>query len=183
MNFDAVKKPDNNSTLPGLRLFWATAIPLAIGTIILPVIGGKVVRAVAKTNWTILVVFLVDVGMFAVLTTMVIVWPTTGEAMSEVVILISLVWYFCLPTGVAIFSVSKRLQEMALRSDKPSRFQAFKSMAILDFFIEGFFYWFFWMFDFYERSTAVDYALICLFFCYRFFRFVQNYRRWLRGRL
>jgi hypothetical protein len=182
MNFDAVKKPDNNSTLPGLRLFWATAIPLAIGTIILPVIGGKVVRAVVKTNWTILVVFLVDVGMFAVMTTMMTVRPTTGEAMNEVGIWSSLVWYFCLPAGVAIFSASKRLQEMALRSEKPSRFQAFKSMAILDFFM-GFFYLFFWMFDFYNRPPAVGYALICFVFCYRFFRFVQNYRRSLRGKL
>jgi len=182
MNFDAVKKPDNNPTLPGLRLFWAIAIPLAIGTIVLPVIGCKVVRVVVKTNWTRLVVFLVDVGMLTVLSTMVTVWPTTGEGMASVMGVISLVWYFFLPTGVAIFTVSKRLQEMALRSEIPSFFQAFKSMAILDFFIEGFFYWFFWMFDFYDRSIVVDYALIFCLFCYRFFRFVQSYRRWLSGK-
>ncbi|KAF8541844.1 hypothetical protein BDD12DRAFT_803353 [Trichophaea hybrida] len=65
MNFKAVKEPDNNPILPGLKLFWAVALSLCFGTIVVPVIGPKLFQWIIGNNIRLLLKFLFDCIMLA----------------------------------------------------------------------------------------------------------------------
>jgi hypothetical protein len=194
MNFKAVKEPDNNPILPGLKLFWAIAISLCFGTIIVPVIGPKVFQWIIGNNNSLLLQFPFDCIMLALC-----VWTATpnfvgtGLTSSLPIIIYSFmfIFYGLFPLMMASFVIVEDIKysHQSEYGSLKATLRLCKRCVIT--LVEpvvgaGFLVFFHFIQNLAPPSAAVayglKYAVIGGFFLYRFVGIWRSYRRFRKGK-
>jgi hypothetical protein len=184
MNFKAVQEPDNNSILPGLKLFWAVAVPLSFGTIVIPIIGPKVFQLIIGNSISLLVKFLFDCTVLALC-----VWIATLDfadvPITYVVFILTSVFYIVQPfweAASAIHQDVKDFHQLEYRSLKATlRLCSECLLTLVEPAVGTVFLVFFEFIPLPAQAYAVNYVLIGVFFSYRFFRIWQSHRRLRKG--
>jgi hypothetical protein len=184
MNFKAVKEPDNNPIVPGLNLFWAVAVPLSFGTIVIPIIGAKVFQWIIGNSISLLLKFLFDCTMLALC-----VWITTPDfadvPIAFLVIIVTSLFYVMVPFSEAISAITQEVKDFhqsEYRSLQATLRLSRKCAITLVEPVVGMCFLFFLVFTHVPaQAYAVYYVEIAVFFLYRFFRIWQSYRRLRKG--
>jgi hypothetical protein len=183
MNFKAVKEPDNNPILPGLQLFWAVAVPLSFGTIVIPIIGAKVFQWIIGNSISLLLKFLFDCAMLALC-----VWGTTPDSadlpIAFLVIIVTSLFYIMVPFSEATSAITqdfKDFHQSEYRSLKATLPHSKKCVLTLMEPAVGMVFLIFFVLPVPAQAYAVEYVGIAVFFLYRFFRIWQSYRRLRKG--
>ena len=101
MNFKAVQDP------PSLKLYWAIAVPLAIVTIVLPIIGVRVLRwmiTAPRSNVRLLMVLLIDCTALGMYIYVEVAYHST--IINVFLFCLIIVWYILFPfaRACAVFS-------------------------------------------------------------------------------
>ncbi|KAF8246586.1 hypothetical protein K440DRAFT_331881 [Wilcoxina mikolae CBS 423.85] len=180
MNFDAFQHPVNLLHIPGYGLFWVSAVPLMVTTIILPMIFGTILHWLRSTKLSIMAKAFVDIALLAVILVEefyftdfrgnwyhnssigfngITTWSGVGYA----------VVYMGFPGLILMLRLSQYFQERKIGTD-PRFIDVFKCMAVVDVFAGlsmGLLYWYVW-YD--GQLVLLCYFWVVLFFCWRIYR-------------
>jgi hypothetical protein len=173
MNFNDLKNPEKLTRLGGVRLYWATAIPLMIVTIILPMVFGRIVRWFLglehlRMNWIVSATFARDI-LFLILCSLIYKYAVV---LSVAVLVLFLCLYLVPSSCIFYYLVLKEKQERRIYG-KPMRWKAIcMRLSFADFVSTIFMFFLFFIF----YHPAVDLAVLALFFAYRLFWFYWRVR-------